>query len=448
MADVYCDMSLGTGLNDGTSWANAYQAFANLSGNISAGDDVWIKGSETITPGGTTTVNLGASTTNPGRIIGVKSATTNEPPVQSDIIPGWRTGESRTVANLAYQDGDAPTFNLGDTSLLRINGSVYIYGVIFTHDGTFLWNYSGAAQITLEECRISTASGQVLEIGQGSFLNQVFRMINCAWNAEGVTSQIDTNAGCDTAFMGVDFQSNVNDLFDRTGAKDIPLIGCDLSAITGDLMENEGAIHVINSALNASTTLLSSRNARNEMHLSNSTTGKSSGTFVDYEMATIEGDVVEETTAVRTGGASDGSQSHSLAFTPIVNGTRDQYLALIGPWMAFWVDNTKTSVTVYIANSGAADYNDDDVWLEIMDVSEGGTAQHTHLTTQMDLLGTPSAVTDDTDSTWGTGGNNPQKFVVAISPDYSGWAYCRVHFAKNFSSSPETLYADPLPEVA
>ena len=105
------------------------------------------------------------------------------------------------------------------------------------------------------------------------------------------------------------------------------------------------------------------------------------------------------------------------------------------------------TVDVYIANSGAGDYNDDDVWLEVFYPSEGGTAQYDNETTQMTLLGTPAAVTNDATSDWstGAGGKNAQKLTATIDPDYQGIAYCRVVFAKNFGATPETLYVDPKP---
>ena len=118
--------------------------------------------------------------------------------------------------------------------------------------------------------------------------------------------------------------------------------------------------------------------------------------------------------------------------------------------MAFKItgDGTAQTVSVSIANSGAADYNDDDVWLEIEYPSETGVTQWDSQTSQMALRATPAAVTDDTTSTWGSGGNNPQTLSVSISPDYVGRARCRVMFAKHFGSSPETLYVDPLPVVS
>ncbi len=248
--------------------------------------------------------------------------------------------------------------------------------------------------------------------------------------------------------------ASAESLYDAGQGK-MELIGVDISDQAHTLLNTAASLETIftqkvqNCKLHASIVIASGTTSnpyRIEVAASDSTSGKSSGSILTMDIASNTGDITEETTAVRTGGATDGEAgAHSMAMTPIVNATRDQYHSLIGPWMAFWVTNTDTAVGVFIANSGAADYNDDDAWLEVMDVSEGGTAQHTHLTTQMDLLATPAAITDDVASTWGSGGNNPQKLSVTISPDFSGWAYCRVHFAKNFGASPETLYVDPNP---
>ena len=50
MADVYVDLSLATGTNAGTSWANAYQGaagFVSAAAAAAAGADVWVKGTVT-----------------------------------------------------------------------------------------------------------------------------------------------------------------------------------------------------------------------------------------------------------------------------------------------------------------------------------------------------------------------------------------------------------------
>ena len=86
MANVYCDQELGTGDDNGTTWANAYKLLATaLNGtNTGAGDTLWVQGDQ-ITSG---TVNFKGVTTftnNPPRVIGVIEGTSNTPPVAADI---------------------------------------------------------------------------------------------------------------------------------------------------------------------------------------------------------------------------------------------------------------------------------------------------------------------------------------------------------------------------
>jgi hypothetical protein len=238
-------------------------------------------------------------------------------------------------------------------------------------------------------------------------------------------------------------------------------IGCDLSAMTNALVSLALVswldVQFWNCKLGSGVSLVTGaaadRRFRIENHYSEvDGTAKTSGqSRQNLEIQTSEGEIVEETTAVRTGGASDGATgAFSHAYTPTANDTRDNYLPLVGPWMYIWIagDGTSKTLTVYIANSGAGDYQDDEVYLEVLYPSEAGGAQHAHKSNQMGLLGTAANVTDDTTSTWGTGANNPQKLQLTVAPDYEGPLYCRVHFAKNFAASPETLYVDPLPEAA
>ena len=99
MADVYIDGTKTPSTEDGTSWANAYISWATAfnGSNITAGDRVYVKNTESTT--GDKTIDSDTSDAqNPVVVLGCKSATTNTPPVQSDLIPGWRTGEARTEA--------------------------------------------------------------------------------------------------------------------------------------------------------------------------------------------------------------------------------------------------------------------------------------------------------------------------------------------------------------
>jgi hypothetical protein len=303
MANVYLDMSLGTGANDGTSWINAYQAFSSLV--AAAGDDVWVKGTESIAAAVTKSIGA-ADINNRVRIHGCKSATSATPPAQSDLIPGWRTGESRTVANRAYKDADAPTLTVtGAGNDLTLSGYAYVYGMVFvTADNTVLndsWIF--------EECHLDTGNG---ELGSYTFggtnANDYFEFINCE-TEHSTTGGVYTNA----RIARVTFRGHV---FTYAGASGNPFtvnngyisfIGCDFSAgantiVSISTVEPNATIEITNCQYHAST-VLRSGTVNNEYllenHLSANVTGKSSGSLKDIEIAQNTGDIVQETTAVR-----------------------------------------------------------------------------------------------------------------------------------------------------
>ena len=462
MADVYCDQALGTGADNGTSWTDAYRLLATaLDGiNTGAGDTLWVKNNTTT--GATSTFKGVATWTNdPPKVIGVIAATTATPPTASDIVPGIRNGSS-TRAYDQTAGNAAPIFSqttVGNDITIQGWFSL-IYGIVLKAENNFTVG-SAETMAFIEECEIRAGDGPaggLFSYGSASSSNSSFcNFKNCKMSG-GVSGQMGFNGKSGKFnFYGCVFDIPAATMIVAPSSSTCSFEGCDFSAQSGTIVgEAVTAIFnniplFLNCKINASSALLAgtiSEAYRAEFIGISSATGKTTGqSFREVEIITSEGNIIQETTAVRTGGANDGaSGAWALAFTPGINGTRDNYLALIGPWMAQKVVGVGTAqtLTVYIANSGAGDYNDDDVWLEVVYPSESGTAQYDWATSQMDLLATPAAVTDDTGSTWGTGGNNHQKLSASISPDYDGRLRWRVHFAKNFGAAPETLYVDPL----
>lgn len=459
MAEVYCDMSLGTGSNNGTDWTNAYQSLATAltAVNLGIGDNVWVKNAESLSANQTLVADNSGINIDPVRVYGVKSATSATPPGNSDLIPGKRTGQSV----FAYADGDAPTLTTTDGNNIDILRTFYMYGINFVCGGT-LGIDDGAALELFEECGFTIGSDatadRTLQMAPTSGNAGIIRTYkNCLFDTGDRAGNTVDVGKSELECIGCVFQATTvpTVLFGTAVRKgDKRFIGCDFSDLTNTTLIAVGAADAIYNFLDCQlpssfTTVSGTRDLSGyviRLENSDNITGKSSGSVQNLIWSFPNGDIVEETIIVRTGGADDGEAGlHAIAMTPTVNDTYENIKSLVSPWMAFWVTNADTAVDVFIANSGSADYNDDDAWLEVMDVSNSGTAQHTHLTNQMDLLATPAAITDDTGSTWGSGGNNHQKLSVTISPDYSGWSYCRVHFAKNFGASPETLYVDPNP---
>ncbi len=460
MAHVYVDLDLATGLDDGTSWANAFKTAATgfTSSNL-GGDTVWVKGTQSL--GSNIVLDFGGGTVlNPVIVRGVLLATTNEPPVKADLIPGWRTGLSQIEANRAYLHADCPVLEVtGASPDLLYTGFVNMYAVNLKTGDNFGNSGSPDSRLLLEECdfNLTTGNGQFGWKFTNSSGIWFVRLLNCRFTAGVIsTTMLSKSANMELIGLTMNAPAAMTGIFLPEQGR-VDHIGCDYSDFAHTLFEVEkdiGSGSVLrNCQLHSSVVIRSGTlvgTYRIELHqCSFGLTGKTSGFILELDIITSEGDIVQETTAVRTGGASDGVTPWSMAFTPNVDATIENQLALVGPWMYFnATSGTNKTVTVHIANSGAADYNDDDVWLEVFTPSADGTSKFDHTATQMDDLDTPAVVADDTGSTWGTGGSNHQKLVATVSPDYDGIAYCRVHFAKGFSSSPETLYVDPQPVYA
>ena len=120
--------------------------------------------------------------------------------------------------------------------------------------------------------------------------------------------------------------------------------------------------------------------------------------------------------------------------------------------MGAWVTNTGSpgqTLTVYftsdIGNTRSTDWDDDEVWLEVLYPDDAGGSKADYATTQMTLLGSAAGVSSDAESSW-TGGSpsltkNNQKIEAAIQAGYEGPVQCRVHFAPGANA--ETIYVCP-----
>lgn len=458
MADVYCDQALVSGLDDGTSWINAYKVLATaLNGsNVVAGDILWVKG-DFATSGAASLKGVADFTTDPPQVIACKSATTATPPAQSDLIPGIRTGQSV----FAYDDADAPTLTITTAGAdLSVNGYMQMYGLVLkARDNINL--ITTESGIRADECEFRVGDGEtgIFIWGQSSGDGRVyFHGRNCKFSAGTDGSIVNTSRAGRFILERCIFDIPASPMIDP-GSQVADFDSCDFSSQTGAILKDAGGRgiasqhHFKNCKINASSAKVTGSivdKFRVEFIHTSSATGKTTGqTFQEIDIITDNGNIVEETTRVRTGGADDGGTgAWSLAFTPNVNGTRDNREGLVGPKMAIEVtgDGTAQTLTVFIANSSVStDYQNDEVALVVKSPSEGGTADYDYYTTQMDLLATASNITDDTGSTWGTGANNHQKLSVTLSPDYDGIIECWLVFYKNFGASPETLYQDPLP---
>lgn len=129
MANKFGKLGLVTGLNDGSSWANAWQSWQTIFDNAVAGDDVFIQGSETLSVTVDDDTNTG-TTTAPIRYIGVNTDESVDP---WDDVDG----------TFATMDGNSTAANC----LLRASGLGYkhFYNIEMTNPTGAVLNYSGPA---------------------------------------------------------------------------------------------------------------------------------------------------------------------------------------------------------------------------------------------------------------------------------------------------------------
>lgn len=458
--------------SDGTSAFIGGAGFGSAISGAAAGDTIYVKGAESTS----TSVSLAGPTTlaafrNPIKVIGVKTGTTNldSSIVQSDLIPGVRTGQSTRAYD--WGGGTVPSITLtGTTADISINGAVNYYAIIFIGVDNIDFGTVQSEVSFKEECEfIVSGSVDELKFGltnvarwkemrftrcrfQSSSTGGLFKFIGSGL-LEFMECEIDsadtTNAIILTQYKGTTRFFSC----DFSGSEPTPIVGID-NFLQGEI-EFWNCKFPASHALTGGTAAAAFRVAN---YGSDDQTGLTTGgSEQQLEIHTDQGTVDVETTAVRTGGADDGAAGgFSWAMTP--NNVTDNVVGVVSPWMYIWVagDTTAKTLTVFIANaaaeSAANNIETDEAYLEVGFPSESGTSMYDYLPNdgaagdgggRMQLLGSAADLTA-TSETWGSGGNNDQKFSQAIAPDYEGALYCRVHYSK---SGGPVLYVDPKPEI-
>jgi hypothetical protein len=166
-----------------------------------------------------------------------------------------------------------------------------------------------------------------------------------------------------------------------------------------------------------------------------------SGSAGNYTVhrAVYAGTLDEETTIVRTGGASDGTTS--IAWKIITSANSTYSLPFECPPIAIWNDTVGSSVTATIEGvwGGGAVPLDNDIWVDVEYLGDASSPQGSFVNDGTpDLLTTPANQTSSS-ATWG-GSTTKFKLNVSFTAQQKGWIYARVKCAK----ASTTFYIDPL----
>lgn len=430
---AYYVYSGAAGSANGTSWANAYTTLTAAFSGHAAGDTYYVAHDHSESTAGAVTLSSLGTNASPTKVICVNRAG-SVPPVSAD---------RRTTAQVATTASNGIT----------VNGSTHYDGIIFLNgDSTgapiFIMPGGNGQRIRFDNCSIrlrATGAGWIILSEQGTYIelnNTTFSFSNVAQFIEisGVLKWRDTaSALIGTAVPTILFSSPGND------GGEVECIGVDLSAAgsgkticSASANSNAVKFNFIDCKLNASVTksAVPASHGGNEVDFVRC--GASGVNYTVFRHR-IGGTLNEETTIVRSGGASDGTTPIAWKIDTTANANYSAPFEC--PPIAIWNDTTGSAVTATVEGiwGGGAVPNDDEIWLDAEYLGDASSPQGSFVNDgKANLLATAAGQTSSS-ATWG-GSTTKFKLNVSFTPQQKGWIYCRVKTGKASS----TFYIDPL----
>lgn len=430
MANVYV-RSGAVGAGTGADWTNAYTTLAAACTAKAAGDVFWVSEDHAETQASAITVTAPGTVASPNQILCVNHSGT-VPPVSADL---------RTTATISTTGANAIT----------LNGFLYCYGIIFQVNsaaagGGGAINLTGTAgnQQRYDSCIfrcLSTAAGGNINSGVSSGLY---------WN----NCSVKFGAAADTIILGrgrfvwtntptaIDPAGTLpTTLFAAAGGTAyITLEAVDLVAISAKtIFASQGfPVDVLlkDCKLPASITINATQVGGISQGNVNLIRCDSGAVNYRTEKHNYAGDQTTETTIVRTGGASDGTQQVAFKVVTTANSRWADPFTCIP--ISIWNDSTSAATaTVYGIWGGGAVPNKEDIWVDVEYLGSGSTPQGSFISSgNADILATAANVTDA--STWG-GSTTAFKMAVTLTAGMKGPLTVYVRCAKVSS----TFYIDP-----
>lgn len=439
------------GAGTGADWANAFTTLTLAYAGGAAGDTFYVSADHNENTGASVTLQM------PGSSAGVNAAPSfticanhlgSVPPVSADL---------RTTAQVF----GGTTVSGGNT--LTINGSGYFYGIKFNGGGS---GGTGRLQIL---ALIGWQRYDSCEIGQASNSNMIFGNVSISQplSLEFYNTNLRfANVAATITLEGVPFiwrggtvlgtmpDILIGKLSGGSGATvgyNAILEGLDLSPLgsgktlfgIGASFPNSGKLLVKDCVINAAVTLAQAPNGQQGPQTYWNRVG-ASGARPGNGMMMYGGSQVDETTIVRSGGASDGTTNYSWNITTSANST--WYFPFVSEPIAVWIDTAGVSKTVTIEGvwSGGAVPNNDDIWAIASYLGSASTPQSSVISGgKADVLATGTALSSSLE-TWASSPGTAFKMALTFTPQQKGWAYLYVKAAK----ASTTFYIDPKVAVA
>lgn len=425
-----------------TTWANANGVLNYLCGAVLvAGDRIFVKNTHSESLAAVGSQNTIGTAANPVRLICVSD--NNEPPTTlatGALIASTGVMAIGTGTLYAYGvefrsgDGGATTANIEIGSSIPQAGHLFAEQCEFNLAATAgtsvlrpVGSASGESGLWMRNCnvRFGASGASIANIGS---LSRMF------WRGGSVLGTAPT-----ILFLG----SSIN-------AWALRVEGVDLSLVTGTIFAlnaNTDALYsvtLIGCKLNASATLFGSsfRHTGLEEPWSAIDCADDSKNYRIAVRGAI-GDLTEEASIVRGGGATDGTTPISWKIVTTATAAVPPTIVFYTPWMLLWNESlVSKTLTMEIVHDSATNLKDNEVWLEVEYLGSSATPLLTVAHTAPSIIAAGSDLASSSVTWSGTGGftnPNKQKVSVTFTPQMKGVIRVRLAVAK----ASKTLYVDP-----
>ena len=442
MAAFYVRSTTGSNANNGTTWALAKATLQGALSIAAAGDTIYVSQAHAETQASAMTNGCPGTNVSPCKIVcgndgaqpptalattatitttGANSITNNGSFSCYGIIFSSGTGGTRADMNLTNATGDIQyyeqcSFRLGTTVL----------AVIYTAAGGF---GAGTSSMFWKNCTVKFGSTAQLFASEGPF----------TWSGGSVVSGSSTPAILFNTWVASAIGNGGPFLIENVDFSNFAATW--ILTLPNPVLFSPFIIRNCQSPAAWSGTLISgtySHPGRVEMY-NYDNAGTSYRLWIEDYMGTIR----DETTVVRTGGATDGVTPLSWK---ISGGGRAVYPSQVLYSPEFVIECTTTglsrTLTVQGIHDGVSNLTDHDVRLEVQYLSSASAPLGASATSQVaDVLTAANNLTASTVA-WTTSGlTNPNKWSLAatFTPQLKGFIHGRVAVMK----ASQTVYIDP-----
>lgn len=419
MADYYV-WSGAAGTGDGSSFTNAYVSLAAALASKLAGDRFFVAHDHVGSYGAATTLAFPGTAANPNIIICINRADSTYA----------TTGVEQTTAG-----------NLSCTGHFRRYGLTFKSAVDFVVNAAGTTEYAEDGGVTLT----GTATTHKIDFANSgnSAYGSYWRNATVTFNANSQKFQVNSNYFTweGGSVVGA-FSGNLFFPANWYPPSYVRVCGVDLSARTGTLLNDDSnstrllMLEFNGCKLYAGAVL--DRPFAPFMPPIKINCSDSGDTNYNFVHAFYEGDVIDETTVVRTGGSASKHNGAALPWSAKLTTTANAsfHQPLRCEWMPGGfneVTGSAKTLTAYIIHDNTVDLTDEEVWLEVEYL---GTLNSSQVTIGSDrkanVMSAAAAQAADTSAWTTTGLTNPrkQKLEVTFTPQEQGEIRWRVCLAK------------------